>query len=111
MRSSTYLFLLTLFASPLLASGLACSSSSPGEQEPAEAGPDCGAVTASNEAGCPATYDTSALPASCAPVGLTCSYPGKGDGNGGCNLANLQCSELAGDGGTEAGQGRWVSTQ
>jgi hypothetical protein len=111
MRSSTYLLLLTLFASPLLMSGLGCSSSSPGDQEPAEAGPDCGAVTANNEAGCPATYDTSALPASCAPIGLTCSYPGKGDGNGACNLANLQCSALVGDGGADAGQGRWVAAQ
>jgi hypothetical protein len=111
MRSFTYLLLLTLFGSPSLISGLACSSSSPGDQEPAEAGPDCGAVAANNEAECPATYDTSALPTSCAPIGLTCSYPGKGDGSGSCNLANLRCVEPVGDGGADAGQGRWVATQ
>ncbi len=108
MRSSTLLLLMGLLASPFAVFSLACSSSSTGDQEPAEAGPDCGAA---NEAGCPATYDTSSLPAACAPIGLTCSYPGKGDGNGGCNLANLQCEPIAGDAGADAGQGRWVATQ
>jgi hypothetical protein len=108
MRSSTSLLLLALFGSPLLAFTLACSSSSTGTEETTEGGVDCGTVH--NPTGCPATYDTSALPASCAPIGIACSYPGFGDGNG-CSAANLTCSEPLGDGGADAGQGRWVATQ
>jgi len=108
MRAPTSLLLLALFGSPLLVFDLACSSSTTGAQETTEAGTDCGVVH--NEAGCPATYDTSALPASCAPIGLSCTYPGAGDGNG-CNAANLQCSAPPGDGGSDAGEGRWVATQ
>jgi hypothetical protein len=108
MRSSPFLLLLALFASPLIAFSFACGSSSEGAQEAAEAGTDCG--VAHNEAGCPATYDTSALPTACAPIGLACSYPGSGDGTG-CNAANLSCTAALGDAGADAGQGRWVATQ
>jgi len=54
----------------------------------------------------------------CSPVGLACSYPGAGDGNGCFAAAGLSCepadggvvSTCAGNAG-DAAVGYWVATQ
>jgi hypothetical protein len=75
-----------------------------------EAGPDCGSLVVHNEAGCPPTYDTAALPSTCAPVGLTCVYPGLGDvtppGSGCSGPAGLSCVAGMADAGAH-----WISAQ
>ena len=69
-----------------------------------DAGSDCGFPEVHNEAGCPATYDTAAIPPSCSPAGLQCLYPGSGD-EGPCSVAELYCFG-GGDGGA-----CWVPAQ
>ena len=78
-----------------------------------DAGVDCGFATAHNEAGCPATYSTASLPASCSPIGLECEYPGQGDGTG-CSAATagLFCVASDADAGGDAGAaGTWRAAQ
>ena len=91
------LLLLALAAFGLVGSIAACSSG--GTTTPHDASPDCGYPAVHNEAGCPATYSTATLPPTCAPVGLTCDYPGAGDGtSSGCaSTAVLWCVDGGGD--------------
>lgn len=60
-----------------------------------------------------ATLDDAAQHA-CSPIGLTCAYPGQGDGtsNGCYSTAMGWCRSDAGDAGDgEAGSGSWVLAQ
>ena len=81
--------------------GDAAQSDAPNEAQ-AEAGVDCGYPPVQNEAGCPSSYSHSYGGQSCSPVGLTCAYPGAGDGtsNGCASTAMLFCN---GDAGADAG--------
>ena len=106
----THVSALTSFV--LVGSIAACCSSSTTAPRDAgsspDAGTDCGYAAVRNEAGCPPTYDTATLPPTCAPVGLSCSYPGAGDGvTAECAYAaGLACVAGQGDAG-----GRWVAAQ
>ncbi len=72
-----------------------------------DAGNDCGFPIVHNEGGCPAAYDTATLPPTCAPVGLSCAYPGAGDGTG-CTAATaaLWCAA-----GSDGGANHWIAAQ
>ena len=62
---------------------------------------DCGYPDVQNDPRCPATYSTSHAGEPC-PIGLSCSYPGMGDGTSpGCaSTAGLLC---VGDAGADTG--------
>ncbi len=104
-RSIAVIQVLALLALALGAYLAGCSSGGTTTHHDAgsspDATPDCGYPVVHNEAGCPATYSTATLPPTCAPVGLTCQYPGAGDGtSSGCaSTAVLWCMGGAGDAG------------
>jgi len=77
---------------------------------------------AGNAAECPATYSSSYQDTLCPQIGLSCAYPGKGDGtaNGCYSTAVLLCNAPdAGFGGhdaaifdgADAGSGFWTAAQ
>jgi hypothetical protein len=68
--------------------------------------PACAYPAANNDPQCPASYSYSSYQQPCSPVGLTCAYPGQGDGlaNGCYATAMMWCK---GDGGT----GTWTVAQ
>jgi hypothetical protein len=103
----TAFLLLTLAAFVLAGLVGACDSSGTIASAP-DAGPECGAPDENNPDACPATYDTAALPATCAPLGLVCLYPGQGDGTStGCaSPAALSCLRNE-----DAEVGQWVPNQ
>lgn len=106
VRRTAVLLTLALFVPAGLAA--ACGHSS-GSSASADAGPECGSLDADNPEACPATYDTAALPATCAPLGVVCLYPGEGDGTStsGCTLpAALTCLRNE-----DAETGQWGVTQ
>ena len=75
---------------------------------------ECTYPPAHNDPRCPPTYVV--IPAyrkPCSPVGLSCKYPGAGDGNG-CNgsSAEMFCnSRDAGDDGGDGASGEWLVLQ
>ena len=78
----------------------------------------CGYEVANNDPRCPPTYSASRYGTSCYPVGLSCAYPGVGDGlpNGCYSTAMMWCKAPASDGGLDAGvdpaaSGTWVVAQ
>jgi hypothetical protein len=77
----------------------------------------CDYPDAGNDARCPAVYKFSLLHQACPAVGLTCAYPGQGDGtSGGCfATAMLWCVADGGlpnqDAGPDAGPGTWLVAQ
>jgi hypothetical protein len=102
---------------------LGCSSASTTSDADAAAdaqaeGTDCPSQDAAEPAKnadprCPATF--ARLSGACAPIGLTCSYPGQGDGPP-CHGAKamLWCREdhdADPDAGGDAGVGKWVAAQ
>lgn len=68
--------------------------------------PACSYPPANNDPQCPASYSYTSYQQPCSPVGLTCAYPGQGDGlaNGCFATAMMWCK---GDGGT----GTWTVAQ
>jgi hypothetical protein len=84
---------------------------------PRDAGSDgdgaCDFPPANNDPRCPATYGTpGANGKPCDPIGLTCAYPGAGDGSGcSASTAMMWCREAAGADGGDAGTGAWVVAQ
>lgn len=101
------------------ADGPSSEAGDDGPQVTPEAGTDCGYPDADNEAGCPANYTIGFQCKPCWPVGLSCAYPGAGDGtaNGCYGTAGLTCHAAdsgiggcAGDAG-DAGSGYWIATQ
>jgi len=76
---------------------------------------DCSYPPANNDAQCPSTYSYSNGGKPCSPVGLSCSYPGRGDGTAGhpCrSTAMLWCRADGGsDAGADAGSGTWRFAQ
>ncbi len=72
-----------------------------------------------NDPRCPSSYSSGYRGIGCAPVGLTCAYPGVGDPDGkGClSTAMMWCTGPSGVGDLDAGPdgstaaGRWVTAQ
>lgn len=79
--------------------------------------PVCNYPPTNNDPRCPASYSYSYGGQACPQVGLTCAYPGAGDGmsNGCFATAMLFCHGDGGvtdlDGGGDAGSGTWTGAQ
>ena len=75
----------------------------------------CTYTAANNDARCPANYAHTFQGEACSPIGLSCSYPGAGDGtpNGCASTAILSCHGDGGaeDSGADAGTGTWSAAQ
>jgi hypothetical protein len=78
----------------------------------------CSYPSANNDPRCPPSYSHAYQGESCSPVGLTCSYPGAGDGtsNGCFATAMMLCHGDGGigdlgDSGADAGSGSWTTAQ
>jgi len=100
----------------------ACSSSTSDDSGPdasndadRDSGGDGGdsgvCAPAHNDPACPATYSNTFVLQPCSPIGVSCLYPGFGDGQG-CSPAELLCTGDgdAGDGG-DAASGTWTVGQ
>jgi len=72
----------------------------------------CSYPPVNNDPRCPASYSFTYAQSTCAPIGLTCAYPGQGDGtNDGCYAtAMMWCRGDAGDA-DAGGVGTWVLAQ
>ncbi len=68
--------------------------------------PACSYPPANNDPACPASYSYSFYQEACSPIGLTCAYPGAGDGlaNGCFATAMMWCNG-------DAGTGTWTVAQ
>jgi hypothetical protein len=74
-----------------------------------------GGHSSTNPPNCPPRYSHSYMGQPCSPIGLTCAYPGQGDGtfDGGYATAMMWCRGPGGigDAGGDAGYGTWVIAQ
>lgn len=120
--------ILALLFSSAAAFGIACGSEGNAPPGPERAdgaaddsgadGDDCAYPDVHNDPRCPAMYSAGYDCQPCSPVGLGCTYPGAGDGNGCFAAAGLSCEPADGgvvrgcasDGG-EASVGYWVAVQ
>ncbi len=77
-------------------------------------GGTCSYPPSANDPGCPAHYDLSACSHPCTTPGLTCAYPGAGDGqSSGClATAMMWCKVPVGqDAGADGGGTSWTCAQ
>ncbi|MBK6695753.1 MAG: hypothetical protein IPG50_26610 [Myxococcales bacterium] len=96
----------------------ACSSTWPESPPQTQPGPvACNYPVVHNDVRCPATYSFTWVSKACPQVGLTCAYPGAGDGAPCAATAMMWCVGDAGvagigaDAAVDAGPGTWLIAQ
>ena len=104
----TSIRILALLAPGVLACGAVVDNNT---RSDGSADADCHYTTVHNDPQCPVFFYYGDH-GPCSPVGLTCLYPGAGDGTSrGCaSTAGLSCYSPD-DGGVDGGSGHWLSNQ